>query len=213
MTDPFSTARVQAAYDAAAEDYQRAFGHDLARLPLDRRMLDRARHAAPDGPILDLGCGTGSAGSYLAARGARVVGLDLSGGMLRACRSTGEFPVCRGDMRRLPFADGAFAAVVAYYSLHHIPRAELGTVLAETARVLRPVGVLLLGTHLGEGEVYNDAFLGHDIATTGGTLYGAPELTDRVSSAGFVVVAQDTRAPLAHEHQTRRIYLLAQRVA
>jgi SAM-dependent methyltransferase len=213
VTDPFSSARVQAAYDVAADDYQRAFGDDLERLPLDRRLLDQARHAAQDAVTLDLGCGTGSAGSYLAGRGGRVVGLDLSAGMLRACRAAGGFPVCQGDVLRLPFAEGAFAAVVAFYSLHHVPRTELGTVLAETARVVRPGGVLLLGTHLGEGEVYSDAFLGHDIATTGGTLYDAPELTDCVSSAGFVVVSSETRDPLAHEHQTRRIYLLAERAA
>jgi ubiquinone/menaquinone biosynthesis C-methylase UbiE len=213
VTDPFSTARVRAAYDVAAEGYQRAFGDDLERLPLDRRLLDRARLAARGGVILDLGCGTGSAGSYLAARGGRVVGLDLSAGMLRACRSAGGPPACQGDMRRLPFTDRAFAAVVAYYSLHHLPRSELDAVLAETARVVRPGGALLLGTHLGRGEVYSDTFLGHDIATTGGTLYDATELTDRVSSAGFVVAVRDTRDPLAHEHQTRRIYLLAERAA
>ena len=206
-------ARVQAAYDVAAEDYQRAFGDDLERLPLDRRLLDQARDAARGRVILDLGCGTGSAGSYLAARGDRVVGVDLSAGMLRARRSAAAFPVCQGDMRRLPFTDRVFGAVVAYYSLHHVPLSELDAVLAETARVLRPGGALLLGTHLGEGEVYSDSFLGREIATTGGTLYGAPELTDRVSSAGFVVSARETRDPLAHEHQTRRVYLLAERAA
>jgi len=167
VNDPFSRERVQAAYDAASSDYDAAFGDDLARLPLDRHMLDQAQRAADNGALLDLGCGTGSVGSYLTTRGARVVGLDLSFGMLTSCRSEHRFPLCQGDMRQLPFGNGAFAAVVAYYSIQHVTRTELGSVLGEVARVLEPDGAFLLSTHLGEGEVYTDEFLGHHIATTG----------------------------------------------
>jgi ubiquinone/menaquinone biosynthesis C-methylase UbiE len=211
VTDPFSKERVQAAYDAASRDYEIAFGNDLARLPLDRGMLGRARRAANGAVMLDLGCGTGSAGSYLAEHGARVVGLDLSLGMLTSRRSAHSVPVCQGDMRSLPFLEGAFGAIVAYYSIQHVPRGELDTVLSEAARVLRPQGTLLLSTHLGEGEVFTDQFLGHRIATTGGTLYSRQEITDQVSSSGFVVERSEIRGPLAHEHRSQRIYLLAKR--
>jgi ubiquinone/menaquinone biosynthesis C-methylase UbiE len=211
VDDPFSTKRAQAAYDVAADDYMAAFGEDLARLPLDRRMLDEALKTANDGAMLDLGCGTGSAGSYLSFHGGRVVGLDLSLGMLGSCRSACGFPVCQGDMRHLPFGDGAFAAVVAYYSIHSVRRVEVGAVLAESARVLKSQGTLLLSTHLGEGEVYVDEFLGHRIATTGGTLYSSQEIADSVASAGFFVEKTEFRGPLEHEHQSQRIYLLAKR--
>jgi hypothetical protein len=76
-----------------------------------------------------------------------------------------------------------------------------------------PHGTLLLSTHLGEGEVFTDHFLGHHIATTGGALYSRPDITDRVSSSGFVVEKCETRGPLAHEHQSQRIYLLAKRTS
>jgi ubiquinone/menaquinone biosynthesis C-methylase UbiE len=133
-------------------------------------MLDFARQAARNGLMLDVGCGTGSAGSYLAGGGAQVVGVDLSLGMLRAGkRAAFRFPVCQGDMRNLPFGDRAFDAVVAYYSIHNLARTEMRPVLVEVARVLEPHGTLLAATHLGEGEVYTDKFLGHDIATTGET--------------------------------------------
>jgi ubiquinone/menaquinone biosynthesis C-methylase UbiE len=211
VADPFSWERVRAAYDAASSDYAVAFGDDLARLPLDRHMLGQAQRAADDGVLLDLGCGTGSVGSYLTKRGARVVGLDLSFGMLTSHRSEDRFPLCQGDMRQLPFRNGAFAAVVAYYSIQHVTRMELGSVLGEVARVLESRGALLLGTHLGEGEVYVDEFLGHHIATTGGSLYSSQEITDHVSARGFVVETSERRGPLEHEHQSQRIYLLARR--
>jgi ubiquinone/menaquinone biosynthesis C-methylase UbiE len=176
-------------------------------------MLDVAREAAHGGLILDMGCGTGSAGSYLTRGGAHVIGVDLSFGMLRAGERAGYgLPLSQGDMRYLPFHSGAFAAVVAYYSIHNVTRAELGSVLIEVARVLEPGGTLLAATHIGEGEVYTDRFLGHAIATTGGTLYSEQEITDQMSSRGFNVETRELRDPLPHEHQCRRIYLLATRV-
>ena len=137
------------------------------------------------------------------------MGLDLSFGMLASGGSKHRFPLCQGDMRQLPFGDGAFAAVVAYYSIQHVARMELASVLEEVARVLEPRGAFLLSTHLGDGEVYMDEFLGHHIATTGGSLYSTQEIADMVSATGFVVEVSETRGPLAHEHQSQRIYLLA----
>ena len=209
VTDPFSKERIRAAYDAVADDYDAVFGNDLAKLPLDRRMLDQAKSAANGGLILDLGCGTGSAGSYLSSRGARVVGLDLSPGMLRHC----TFPVCRGDIRALPFGDSSFAAVVAYYTIQHVTRPELVGVLLEAARVLTREGALLLSAHLGEGEVLMEEFLGRNIATTGGTLFSLGEVSDRISSTGFLIETCETRDPLRHEYQSRRIYVLAKRAS
>jgi uncharacterized protein len=209
---PFSHERIQGAYDVAADDYEKAFGNDLARLPLDCHMLDRLKDAAGGGPILDLGCGTGSAGSYLRSHGAQVLGLDLSIGMLSAGRrSSMRFAACQGDMRRLPFREQAFVAVVAFYSVDTVIRAELQSVLAEAARVLVPQGTLLVATHLGEGEVYTDEFLGHEIVTTGGTLYSEQQFLDLVSSSCFKVQVSQVREPLAHEHASQRIYLMATR--
>jgi ubiquinone/menaquinone biosynthesis C-methylase UbiE len=213
VESPFSTERIRAAYDLAAPDYVAAFADDLARLPVDRRMLDTAGQASKSGMLLDLGCGAGSAGSYLTGNGARVVGVDLSLGMLKSIDSARRFPSCQGDMRRLPFNDGSFTAVVAFYSIHHVPRAELGAVLDEAARVLQPEGTLLIATHLGQGEVYSDEFLGRRIATTGGSLYAATEIVGAVEAKGFRVDASETRDPLAHERQSQRLYLLVRRAA
>lgn len=210
VDDPFSNERVQAAYDTASGDYRAAFGDDLARLPLDRSMIDQAQRIAGDGVMLDLGCGTGSVGSYVANHGARVVGLDLSFGML-TLEPYHRMPLCQGDMRGLPFGNERFAAAVAFYSIQHVTRVELGLVLAEVARVLEPRGAFLLGTHLGDGEVFTNEFLGHHIATTGGSLYSSQEIMDQVSSRGFDAEATRFRGPLDHEHQSQRIYLLARR--
>jgi ubiquinone/menaquinone biosynthesis C-methylase UbiE len=209
VTNPFSRERVQAAYDAVADAYQATFGDDFARLPLDRHMLDRTRPGAKKDLTLDLGCGTGSAGSYLKSRGANVVGLDVSLGMLRHC----GFPVCQGDMRDLPFGDQTFGAVVAYYSIQHVPRTEVAAVLAEAVRVLRYSGTLLVSAHLGEGEVFTKEFLGRTVPTIGGSFYSMSEISDQILSAGFQIQTHEVRGPLSHEYQSQRIYVLAKRAA
>jgi SAM-dependent methyltransferase len=212
--DPFSPAAARAAYDVAAQDYEAAFGDDLGRLPLDRAMLeDAAETVPPVGVALDLGCGTGVAGAHVAGCGVPVVGADLSAGMLAVAASTGRLPAAQADMRRLPFRTGTFALVVAFYSVHSVARHELAGVLGEVVRVLRPEGSVLMATHLGEGEVVIEEFLGHRIEPTGGTLYSTQQFTGAVVAAGLTVASVEERESLPHEHPSRRIYLLARRTS
>ena len=49
-----------------------------------------------------------------------------------------------GDMRKLPFADGEFDAVVSSYAIDHLRRDERPNAIAEVARVLKPGGEFLL---------------------------------------------------------------------
>jgi len=71
------------------------------------------------GPVLELGCGTGRVAIPMAQAGAEVVGLDSSRAMLArardkmdgATRGRGSLSLVRGDMRRLPF-DRRFSLVV-----------------------------------------------------------------------------------------------------
>ncbi len=209
MPEPFDAAAVRAAYDLTAEDYAEAFADDLLRLPIDREILDSvAQRSGRDSLVLDLGCGPGQVGQYLAERGLRVVGLDLALQMLLvARRRTGNCSLACGDMRSAPFGSESFSGVVAFYSLHHLPRSALGTALAEIRRILKPAGLFVIATHLGESEIYSSEFLGHQIETVGATLYSKDEVFNELQSQSFVVEDVRHRDPLFHEHQSRRIYV------
>lgn len=88
--------------------------------------------------VLDLGCGQAQTTRWLGARGARVVGLDVSLGMLRQA-GAGAPPLLQGDAARLPFADASFDLVCSAYG--GVPFVEDGAALvAGVARVLRPGG-------------------------------------------------------------------------
>lgn len=91
--------------------------------------------------VLDLGCGKGRFSVHLQARGAEVLGLDLSEAML--AQASG-LPRIRGSARRLPLARASCDAVVAIEVLEHLSDAGLEQSLAEIRRVLRPSGVVAI---------------------------------------------------------------------
>jgi SAM-dependent methyltransferase len=98
--------------------------------------------------ILDLGCGPGDLAEMLAMRlpGARVVGLDLSTGMIELARSKdprdGHLRFEVGDASSLPFETDSFDFVVSTLSLHHWADPAAG--FAEISRVLRPGGTAFI---------------------------------------------------------------------
>ena len=208
--DAFSPRVVRAAYGAVAQPYAEAFGDDLHRLPVDLAALDLlVTRVGPRSRVLDVGCGPGQVGRYLTQQGVEVIGADLAVEMARLAESRSGLRAVCGDMRALPFASRSFSGAVAYYSVQHVRRQELGEALIELRRVLDPHGPLLIATHLGKGEVFVDEFLGHQIETVGGTLYGAEELSRMVERHMYSIEEMLFRDPLPHEHQSRRIYLLA----
>lgn len=105
---------------------------------------------APPARLLDLCCGQGRHAVPLAQLGYRVTGLDLSRPLLAraAAFAAGQgqrVGLVEADMRRLPFPDASFDAVLnlfnAFGYLEDDAQDEL--VLGEVARVLRPGGRFL----------------------------------------------------------------------
>ncbi len=138
------TARAKRAYDHLASTYDRRWAHyteATLRTTLDG--LERYRWER----VLDLAAGTGELIERIVDRypGPRIVGVDLSRGMLsRATQksSSHSWEPVQGDAARLPFADGSFDAVLCANAFHIFPRPEM--VLGEIRRVLGVGGTLIL---------------------------------------------------------------------
>lgn len=98
--------------------------------------------------VLDLACGPGRHAAQLAARGARVVGLDLSLPLLARARTRtgGTVPVVRADMRQLPFRAGTFDMIVNLFTSfgYFAEDAQHQAVLTDAAALLRPGGAFVL---------------------------------------------------------------------
>jgi ubiquinone/menaquinone biosynthesis C-methylase UbiE len=106
---------------------------------------------AVQGPVLELGCGTGRVTMPLAHEGVHVVGVDRSGEMLARARRRvvrqrrGVEPdLVRGDIRYLPFPKASFQLVMAPYGVLQslLSERDLKATLAEVARVVEPDGML-----------------------------------------------------------------------
>jgi SAM-dependent methyltransferase len=90
--------------------------------------------------VLELGCGAGQFGETLQARGARVVGIDVSERQLEHARERGvTFELVHGSAEELPFEDARFDLVVCDWGATTF--SDPHRYVPEAARVLRPGGV------------------------------------------------------------------------
>jgi len=131
-----------AGFDRVAGEYQRAFGALTGRVAgplLDAAGVGRGLR------VLDVATGPGQVAAEAAVRGATVLGLDLSPGMVDLARRLHPgMEVRQGDVHQLPVPDASFDAVVGNFLLPHLgdhPRA-----VAEMVRVLVDGGRLALST-------------------------------------------------------------------
>lgn len=138
--------------------------------------------------LLDIGCGPGAAVLEAAPLVTKATGLDLSPAMIARGRSRGDgignVEFVEGDSAELPFADGAFSAILSTTSFHHYPNPDRA--LAEMRRVLEKSGRIALGDLSSDRLVMRgvDAFCrryekGHV------HFYGTDELVALLRSAGF----------------------------
>lgn len=84
--------------------------------------------ARTDGPVLELGCGTGRIAIAMAMTGVDVVGLDISPGMLAVCEEKlaevgpvkGSLTLVQGDMRTFALDAGFSLIIMPYRSFMHL---------------------------------------------------------------------------------------------
>ncbi len=155
--------------------------------------------------VLDVGCGTGSLASALAARSepARIVGIDLAEPYVELARARlggdSRLRIDQGDACALPYRDDEFDRAMALLSLQFVPQPELA--LAELRRVVRPGGVVAAAVWDGFGGVPHlrmlwDTAAALDPADKGARrlfrpLYGAGELAELWRAQGLRAV-EDT---------------------
>jgi SAM-dependent methyltransferase len=134
------------------DDYLRIFGPELPdeRTAAEVNGVVERLGLAPGSRLLDLCCGQGRHAVPLAQLGYAVTGLDLSRRLLdrAAAAATGRgqrVALVAADMRRLPFADASFDAVLnLFHAFGYLEdEAEDELVLHEVARVLAPGGRFL----------------------------------------------------------------------
>jgi ubiquinone/menaquinone biosynthesis C-methylase UbiE len=211
LTDALSTPDRKARYVA------RLFATIADRYDLITRLLSYGRDQhwkrrlivtaaiAPGERVLDLACGTGDLAFEAAARGATVIGLDLTPRMVHLARErardaampaahsgtaahtgaaahsgaahTGAASFTVGDMMSLPVPDASFDVVTTGYGLRNVP--VLDDAIREIHRVLKPGGRLLsLDFNRPASAPLRTAYLAYLTvvgSTVGWALHGDPD--------------------------------------
>lgn len=124
------------------------------------RYLERLLALLPAGAeLLELGCGAGVPVARALAERCRVTGVDISAAQIALARQhVPGATFIQADMAALDFPPASFDAVVGFYSLIHLPRAEHAALLGRIASWLRPGGLLLatMGANDAPGNVEPD---------------------------------------------------------
>lgn len=115
-----------------------------------RKKVVAAVAATNPDSILDIATGTGDLAIQMANTGAnRIVGLDLSDGMLSVGRKKiaakeldVEIEMIQGDSENLPFEADSFDAITVAFGVRNFENLELG--LSEIFRVLKPGGIFVV---------------------------------------------------------------------
>jgi SAM-dependent methyltransferase len=143
------------------------------------------------GPVLDVGCGPGHVTSYLAGLGVDAQGVDLSPRMVEQARRL--HPDLRFDVASatdLAVEDASLGGVLGWWSLFNLPRHVLPDVLASFAAAVVPGGLVLIGTHVGDGDVLRtEAYDGVPVAWTT-YLWQPDQLAVLLTDAGLELVSE-----------------------
>lgn len=167
--------------------YGTAHPHKEGQLAAGEWLIERLR---PGARVLDVGCGTGvPTARQLADAGCDVTGIDVSDGLLELARR--EVP--GATFLRLDIADvpdvgptrGGFDAIVAFFSLLMLPRAEIPTALRRLHDLLEPGGYFLLSMAEADLDAVPVSFAHCPMRVSG---YPGVQLRSLVSEAGFEVL-------------------------
>jgi SAM-dependent methyltransferase len=135
--------RISRGYDAVSHAYRSdryAYNGSGYEQALALLLPELASHDR----VLDLGCGCGIPATQALDGACRVLGADLSAVQLKRARAlVPGADLVRADMATMALRSGTLRAVVAFWSIIHVPLAEQPRLLARVHEWLQPHGVFL----------------------------------------------------------------------
>lgn len=169
-------------YDKIADIYTKRYFDGLSDAPHIDRLLSKL---SPGSLILDAGCGPGTFYLYIQNKGFKVIGIDYSREMiLKARKIVPEGTFRYMDMTDLNFKDGSFDAILAAYSLIHIPSEDIPKTLEGFHRVLKPGGYLQIIVQKGKpDQIIDEPFMPSEKMFF--NFFSKSRLADFVKNTGF----------------------------
>lgn len=145
---PVPTLNAQA-YDQTAAEYERRIGSDLLNdAPILHRVWGALGPTVGSTPrVIDVGCGAGVNLAMFSDLGAEVVGIDISGEMVRVASKTAPSArVIHGDVMTSSTAVESYDLVFAKAFVHLFPLSEFASIMNRLRGLIAPSGRLYLAT-------------------------------------------------------------------
>ena len=184
------------AIESAAEDRERYTSMLLERLPAGAG-------------ILDLGCGAGLPTTARLAQRFDVTGVDISPRQVqRARRNVPNARFVCADMADVELPPSSFHAVVAFYSILHLPRDEHAALLRSIAGWLRPGGLIVAAMTDGGGaadHAYEEDWMGAPMYWSG---FDGDINKRLVEEAGLGIISAEV---LTDDPDDRFIWIVAEK--
>ena len=203
--------KIENLYDKVAKAYGDAFSGEHEKKPKDQKILHRfSQEIGGRGPVWDFGCGPGQTTKYLNNLGIEISGLDLSDRILEQARLFHpKIHFQKGNILELEFESDSIAGVVAFYTIVHFTKDQIGAVFREVFRVLQPGGLFLFTYHIGDETIHVEEFLGMKIDIDF-MLFTTDFISACLKMSGFEKIETIERKPYyGVEYESRRAYVFA----
>ncbi|ORY15127.1 S-adenosyl-L-methionine-dependent methyltransferase [Clohesyomyces aquaticus] len=205
--------RIASSYDAIATTYN-AFTiqhnpirtHYLSLLLSHLNLPERTTDATTSNvriDMLELGCGAGNLSiPYLlsASPSIHILGNDISSAQISLARTNipqhenSRVSFIHGDMTTLSLTPSTYTAVIALYSIMHLPRAEQSIQLQKATTWLTPGGYLLANFGAGEMEGgVNERWLGEENGWMFWSGWGVEGTKKMVEDAGLEILVDEVK--------------------
>jgi ubiquinone/menaquinone biosynthesis C-methylase UbiE len=159
---------------------------------------------APGVHLLDVGCGIGGPARYLAERGYRVTGMDLTDEFVQVAESLtrrvkldGAAEFRQASALEMPFGTAAFEGVYMIHVGMNIQ--DKGKLFREVARVLKPGGRFAIFDIMGDSSRVFEFPVPWAVTPATSFVATLDEYSQWLSSAGFHIVRQRDRRQFALE--------------
>ena len=196
---------VEKGYDQIAPRYLKWSTPSPARMGYLQKLLERL---PPRAQVLELGCGAGIPCTQILTQQAQVTGIDISATQIELAKQHVPNAVLwQADMMSLTFSPGTFDAIVAFYSIIHLPRAEQPILINRLSGWLRPGGYLLmnLGTANDPGSIEPD-WLGTAMYWSS---YDVQTNQEMIRRAGFTILETEILLDDEDEEPVPFLWILA----
>jgi ubiquinone/menaquinone biosynthesis C-methylase UbiE len=191
-------------YNLIAKQYSEIYGNPTDHVEYFLNMLPKKSK------ILDIGCGAGINSKLALIKGFSVIGLDSSKEMIKIAKH--NFPKIKfnlADMNHIEYNTKQFSGIIASFSLIHIPKNKIPSIIKKFSEILKGNGMLYLSLQSGRSkEIFiNGPFIkGEKLFLN---IMSFNEIKKVLNKYGFNIIWSKKRKPNKNEIKFDKLFIIA----